>query len=131
LIEVLSILSILISRFPANLASATLDRPPLQVLAPLLSHPRPVVRKRAIITLSQFIPVSPPALFSELLQTNVFCHLTASSPVDKQRTTVQLVASVARLCPAQISPVISEIVPGILKALTRDDDELREYGLQV
>jgi cullin-associated NEDD8-dissociated protein 1 len=44
---------------------------------------------------------------------------------------VQLVASVARHCPAQMSPVISEIVPGILKALTRDDDELREYGLQV
>src|ERR1700731_949536 len=38
LIEALSILSILISRFPAHVDSATATHPPLKVLAPLLSH---------------------------------------------------------------------------------------------
>lgn len=44
---------------------------------------------------------------------------------------MQLVAAVARNSPSQISPVLGDIVPGILKAIQRDDDELMEGGLQV
>jgi cullin-associated NEDD8-dissociated protein 1 len=131
LIEVLSILSILISRFPSNLAGATHHKSPLKVLAPLLSHPRQVVRKRAIVTISQFIPLSPRPLWTELLQKDILSSFAAGVAVDKQRTTVQLVASVARHSPLQISPVLDEIVPGILKAIQEDDEELRENGLQV
>ncbi|KAG6856601.1 hypothetical protein H0H87_002693 [Tephrocybe sp. NHM501043] len=130
LVETLSILSILISRFPALLSGATLIPPPLVVLAPLLSHSRPVVRKRAIITLSQYIPISPPELFHELLKANVFPFLDESANIEKQRTTVQLVAAVARHSPLQIAPVLSQIVPGVLKAVQKDDDELREGSLQ-
>lgn len=100
------------------------------VLTPLLSHPRPAVRKRAIITLSQFIPVSSPELFSELLKTNVFPLLAPSATIEKQRTTVQLVAAVVRQSAAQIAPVLGGIIPGVLKAVQRDDDELRESCLQ-
>ncbi|KAK7468323.1 hypothetical protein VKT23_002837 [Stygiomarasmius scandens] len=130
LVETLSILSILISRFPAHLSTSNLPTPPLVVLAPLLSHPRPVVRKRAIVTISQFIPISQPALFDELLKLHVFPHLDPSANVDKQRTTVQLLAAVAKNSSPQIAPVLGEIVPGILKAVQRDDDELRESCLQ-
>jgi cullin-associated NEDD8-dissociated protein 1 len=130
LVETLSILSILISRFPAHLSSATLSPAPLTVLAPLLVHARPVVRKRAIITLAQFVPISQGFLFTDLLATHVFPNLAAGADLEKQRTTVQLVAAVARTAPTQIAPVLVDIVPGVLKALQRDDDELREGSLQ-
>ncbi|KAK0446544.1 armadillo-type protein [Desarmillaria tabescens] len=124
LVETLSILSILIVRFPSHLTSATADAQPLRVIAPLLVHTRPVVRKRAIITLSQFIPLSQPQLFTELLQTNVYTHLVPDANIEKQKTTVQLVAAVARHSPLQIAPVLNDI------AVQRDDDELREGCLQ-
>ncbi|KAG7090596.1 hypothetical protein E1B28_009701 [Marasmius oreades] len=130
LVETLSILSILISRFPQNLSSATFSPPPLVVLAPLLSHSRPVVRKRAIVTLSQFIPISQPGLFNELLKSSVLPHLAANANIEKQRTTVQLIAAVARHSPSQIAQSLGEIVPPITKAIQRDDDELREGCLQ-
>lgn len=130
LVETLSILSILISRFPNNLANATFSPPPLTALAPLLDHQRPVVRKRAIITLSQFIPISQAALFTELLKTKVLPNLAPSASLEKQRTTVQLIAAVARHSPTQIAPVLSDIVPGILKSIQKDDEELREGSLQ-
>ncbi|KAJ6620154.1 armadillo-type protein [Mycena sp. CBHHK59/15] len=130
LVETLAILSILISRFPAHLSSATLSPQPLTVLAPLLVHTRPVVRKRAIITLAQFVPISQGYLFTDLLATHVFPFLASNVNVEKQRTTVNLVAAVARTAPTQIAPVLAEIVPGVLKAVQRDDDELREGCLQ-
>ena len=93
------------------------------VLAPLLNHQRPVVRKRAILTLSQFIPISQPPFF-------VFPNLAQSVSVDKQRTIVQLVAAITRQSPHHISPILNKIVPRILEAVQKDDEELREGGLQ-
>jgi cullin-associated NEDD8-dissociated protein 1 len=104
---------------------------PLVTLAPLLSHARPVVRKRAIITISQYVPLSQPDLVTDLLRSSVFPFLAPSANLDKQRTTVQLVAAFARHSPLHISPFLADIVPGILKAAQRDDDELREGSLQV
>jgi cullin-associated NEDD8-dissociated protein 1 len=127
----LSILSILISRFPVHLAGAALTTPPLVALAPLLSHSRPVVRKRAIVTISQFIPISQSELFADLLKRHIFPYLDSSANLEKQRTTVQLLAAVAKNSSAQVAPVLGEVVPGILKAVQRDDDELRESCLQV
>ena len=127
----MSILSILISRFPNHIAATNFSTPPLKVLAPLLSHPRPVVRKRAIVTLSQFIPISQPSLFADLLKTSVIPNLIPSASLDKQRTTVQLVAAVVRHSPAQLAPSLNNIVPGILHAVEKDDEELREGALQV
>ena len=129
LIETLSILSILITRFPSNLSATSIE--PLNVLAPLLDHQRPVVRKRAIITIAQFIPTSKPDLFDNLLEAYVYPHILNTATIVKQRTTVQLVAAIARHSASHIAPVLSAIVPGILGAIQREDDELRESGLQV
>lgn len=43
---------------------------------------------------------------------------------------MQLVAAVARNSPLQISPALDKIVPGILDAIQKDDEELREGSLQ-
>lgn len=43
---------------------------------------------------------------------------------------MQLVAAVARHSPFQIAPSLDTIVPSILKAIQRDDEELREVSLQ-
>ncbi|KAJ7507636.1 hypothetical protein B0H11DRAFT_2313761 [Mycena galericulata] len=64
-------------------------------------------------------------LFTDLLATHVFSFLTPGANLEKQRTTVHIVAAVARTAPTQIAPVLPEIVPGVLKAVQRDDDELR------
>jgi cullin-associated NEDD8-dissociated protein 1 len=89
-----------------------------------------VVRKRAIVTLSQFIPISQPGLFTNLLNKDILPFLAPSAILEKQRTTVQLIAAVTRHSPLNITPVFDQIVPGVLKAVQRDDDELREGCLQ-
>lgn len=130
MVEILAILSILISRFPVHVSNSSLDPQPLTVLAPLLNHQRPVVRKRAILTLSQFIPISQLTLFENLLQTYILPNLAQSVSIDKQRTMVQLVAAITRQSSHHISPVLGEIIPGILEGVQRDDEELREGALQ-
>ncbi|KAI9065798.1 ARM repeat-containing protein [Trametes sanguinea] len=128
LIETLSILSILISRFPGYLSN--LEIKPILVLTPMLSHPRPAVRKRAITTLAQFLPYSQPQQFAELLNSFVIPGLAPTANLEKQRTVVQLVAAVARHSPAQITPALSEVTSSIIKDSQRDDEELRESCLQ-
>ena len=130
MIETLSILSILITRFPVYLADPNLEPQPLAVLTPLLQHTRPAVRKRAIATLAQFLPLTQPQHFSELLRVIILPNLQPSAGVDKQRTTVQLVAAVARHSPHQVATVLNDLVPGIIKAISKEDEELRESGLQ-
>lgn len=129
--ETLAILSILITRFPSYLSDPNLQPPPLSVLTPLLSHPRPAVRKRAITTLAQFLPVAPPQTFPGLFKSSILPSLASTANLDTKRTTVQLVAAVARQSPQQVAPFLSDIVPNILQSLPKDDEELRESSLQV
>lgn len=131
LIETLSILTILISDFPAYVTALELNPPPLVVIAPLLSHARPAVRKRATQTLAQFVPLSSQALFDGLLASDIRPNLAPTAALEKQRTVVNLVAAIARVSPQRIAPALPEVVPAVLKALSRDDDELREGSLQV
>lgn len=131
IIETLSILSILITRFPAQLSSPDLDPQPVTALTPLLSHPRPAVRKRAILTLAQFLPSAPQALFDELVKSTALPGLRLESGgLEAQRTAVQLVGAIARQSSGRIAPVLDEIIPGVLKAASQEDDESREYALQ-
>ena len=123
-------MSILITRFPNYLADPALDPQPLRVLIPLLQHSRPAVRKRAIATVALYLPLSQPQDFADLLKDIILPNLAPSASVDKQRTTVQLVAAVARHSPHQVATVLNELVPGIVKAIQKDDEELRESGLQ-
>jgi cullin-associated NEDD8-dissociated protein 1 len=129
-LETLSILSILITRFPTYLADPNLNPDPLPVLVPLLQHTRPAVRKRVIGTVAQYLPLSRPEYFGELLKNIILPNLSPSAGVDKQRTTVQLVAAVARHSPHQVATVLNEVVPGIANAIKKDDEELRDSGLQ-
>jgi hypothetical protein len=48
-----------------------------------------------------------------------------------QRTAIQLLAAIARFSPAVIAPILGDVVPGVLKASSQDDDEQRESSLQV
>lgn len=131
LLETLSILSILIIRFPTYLSDPSLEPTPLSVLIPLLNHPRAAVRKRAITTLAQFLPLTQPQSASQLVQTVVLPAFASGTNADRQRTIVQLVAAVARHSPHHVAPFMKDIVNGIIKAVSKDDEELRESSLQV
>ena len=129
--ETLSILSILVTHFPTYVSSLSLSPPPIQTITPLLTHARPAVRKRAIVTLSHFVPLSAPELSVQLLSTVVNPNLQLSAPIEKQRTTVNLVAAIARASPQRLASGLGAIVPGILRVVDQDDEELREGALQV
>lgn len=131
LIETLSILSILVTEFPSFIANLDLEPPPLAVISPLLSHPRPAVRKRATQTLAQFAPLASGELFEALLTSEIRSNLSVTVSIEKQRTAVSLIAAIARVTPQRIAPALSEIVPGVLKLISNDDDELRDGSLQV
>ncbi|EJD55111.1 TIP120-domain-containing protein [Auricularia subglabra TFB-10046 SS5] len=130
LIETLAILSILITRFPAFVSSPEIQPQPLTVLTPLLSHQRPAVRKRAIVTLSQFLPHAPENIFPGLVRSVIIPALAPSASLDSQRTIVQLIGAAGRYSPQKIATVLQDVVPGVLNACNRDDDELRESALQ-
>ena len=66
----------------------------------------PVVMKRAILTVSQLIPISQPTLLDDLPGNIILPNLTPGAPVEKQRNTVQLVTIVARHSLGQISPAL-------------------------
>ena len=100
-------------------------------MTPLLTHARPAVRKRAIATLSQFVPLSSPDLSAQLLSTVINPNLERSAPLEKQRTTVNLVAAIARTSPQRLASGLGAIIPGILRVVDLDDEELREGALQV
>jgi cullin-associated NEDD8-dissociated protein 1 len=129
LVETLAIFSILIGRFPNFFSNYDLQ--PLTILTALLSHSRPVVRKRAITTIAQFIPVSQAQFFPKLLQTDILPNLVPSASIEKQRTTIQLLCAVVRQSTQQVSSALGEITPRIIASVQRDDEELRESCLQV
>ena len=66
-----------------------------------------------------------------LIKNVVMSSFSSSTAVATQRTTVQLIAAIARFSPQIIAPALSDLVPGILKGASQDDDELRESSLQV
>ena len=89
------------------------------------------MRKRAIVTLSHFVPLSAPELSGQLLSTVVIPNLQTSAPIEKQRTTVNLVAAIVRASPQRLASGLGAIVPGIQRVVDQDDEELREGALQV
>ena len=102
------------------------------MLTLLLIHPRPAVRERAILTLAQFLPAAPESFFDSLLETTTRIRpgLASSARLENQRTTVLLVASIARHSPQRISGATPEVVARAVAATGKEDDELREYALQ-
>ena len=80
--------------------------------------------------MAQFLPTTVHAVFDQLLVSTIRPGLTSGN-VEEQRTTVQLVAAVARHSPQKIDNVLGVVTPGVLGAAAKEDDELREYALQV
>lgn len=54
LLETLSTISILNTRFSIHLSTLGFQVHPVKVMTPLLEHPRPAVRKRTIVTLGEY-----------------------------------------------------------------------------
>ncbi|KAG8898086.1 hypothetical protein FRB99_007676, partial [Tulasnella sp. 403] len=128
ILETLSTLSVLVTRFPQHLAQTKDD--PVSIITPLLTHSRPAVRKRAISTLAQFLPIVPEDRFSDLLKTNVIPSLSSSASAENKKTVVQLVGGIARYSPHKLGPAVGDVMPGILAASSVDDSDLREGCLQ-
>ncbi|KAG8745439.1 hypothetical protein FRC10_007982 [Ceratobasidium sp. 414] len=123
LIETLATLTILVSRFPSHVPPTE----PMTVLTPLLAHARPAVRKRAISTIASFVPHLSDAETQAFISSTILPGLANNKvALDAQRTTVHLVAAVARY----LAPSLGEVVPGVLAGIGREDEELREAGLQ-
>lgn len=127
-IEMLSILSILLSRFPVYLAD--IHPSPVTTITPLLDHPRIAVRKRAAVVLAQSLPATSQGIFDNLVG-NIVLPSLASSSIEKQRMVVLLLGAMGRYSPNQVAAVLSNIVPTILSLSEHDDEELREHCLQV
>ncbi|KAG9023812.1 hypothetical protein FRB95_012465 [Tulasnella sp. JGI-2019a] len=128
IMETLSTLSVLVTRFPQQAASAAGD--PIRIILPLTSHSRAAVRKRAIITLAQYLPYASPSDFPDLMKSTITPTLAPSVSVEKQQSVVQLVGAIARYAPHRVAPVLADIIPGILAAARRDDSDLCEGCLQ-
>ena len=131
LIETLSILSILISRFPSFVSTAAVQSLAIDVMAPLLNHPRPAVRKRTIVTLSQFLQTMPQALFMEVYKTTITPGLSGALGLEGEKTIVQLISTIARHSPQKLSVVLGNIVPIVLQDTSKDDEDLKDNALQV
>ena len=116
------------------MSSPDLNPQPISVLTPLLGHSRTAVRKRTISTIAQFVPVSSQSLFDDLLKNVILPGLngesTSSVGIEEQRTIILLIAAVTRHSPGRVTGALDSILPGILDAAAKDDDELREYALQ-
>ncbi|KAI5986283.1 ARM repeat-containing protein [Pisolithus marmoratus] len=120
LIETLSTLSILITRFPAHFSYSQIKPQPLTAIAPFLTHPRPA-----------FFPIAPPIYARNFFKTNVFPYRRKQMQTwSHSVTTVNLVSAILRQSPQQLASSFDRIIPGVLKAVQRDDDELCEGCLQ-
>lgn len=128
-IETLSILTILVGRFPSYLAD--IQPSPVITFIPLLTHTRPAVRKRAVLALAQFLPSTSSEAFSSLVTSTVQPALAPNAQLEHQRTIVQLIGAIARYAPQQLTPFLNVVVPAVLSLASRDDADSREGILQV
>jgi cullin-associated NEDD8-dissociated protein 1 len=136
LIDSLDLLADLYSRFPSIPSSDKgLQRASLEALLASLPHDRAAVRKRAVLALGALAASSTSEIFTALASAIITALDAASGAAgakeqEKARTMVQLVATLARTCPARIGRRLPELMPRILAAVQSEDDELREATLQ-
>ena len=138
LVDSLDLVSDILSRFGASTVRSNthLQQSILKATTPLLSHGRPAVRKRAVAALATLIPTTTSAasssnVFDSLISTTILPTLQASTGDDDQfRTSVSLVAALARSAPTQIGPRVGELVPLVLAGANKEDDEAKEGVLQ-
>lgn len=133
LVDSLDLVSDILSRFESTVRSNPhLQQSILKATTPLLSHGRPAVRKRAVAALATLIPTTASSnVFDTLISTTILPTLQATTGGDDQfRTSVSLVAALARSAPTRIGPRVAELVPLVLAGANKDDDEAKEGVLQ-
>lgn len=132
LVDSLDLVADIPSRFESTVRSNThLQQSILKATTPLLSHGRPAVRKRAVAALATLIPTTASSnVFDTLVSTTILPTLQPGAADDHFRTSVSLVAALARSAPTRIGPRVGELVPLVLAGATKEDDEAKEGVLQ-
>ena len=129
-LEALDILSDLLSRFGNQLFKFYST---IQIaLLPLLESQRSAVRKRAITALANLLTVCELDLFNQTIII-LLDRLTEHSKNDFQLvpTYIQSIAAISRLCGQRFGEHLQKIVPFIVELSAQNDDELKEYCIQV
>ncbi|GEM12805.1 cullin-associated NEDD8-dissociated protein 1 [Rhodotorula toruloides] len=130
-LDSLDLLSDILSRFETTIRTLpVIQSSILKASTSLLSHGRAAVRKRTVSTLAVLIPSAASAdVFDKLIAGTVLPALQGSD-AEHLHTAVSLVGALARSAPSLIGPKAGELVPPVLKAAERDDDEAKEGVLQ-
>ncbi|BGP01934.1 Armadillo-type fold [Rhodotorula toruloides] len=130
-LDSLDLLSDILSRFETTIRTLpAIQSSILKASTPLLSHGRAAVRKRTVSTLAVLIPSAASADVFDKLVTGTVLPALKGSDEEQLRTAVSLVGALARSAPRLIGPKAGELVPLVLKAAERDDDEAKEGVLQ-
>ncbi|KAK4702038.1 hypothetical protein P7C70_g4189, partial [Phenoliferia sp. Uapishka_3] len=130
LIDALELLTDIVSRFESTVRTMTaLQNSVLKAVTPLLDSLRHIIRKRAVTTLATLAACSDAALFNTLISSTILKSLKGKD-IDKLKTSVSLVGALARSAPTKMGKKAAELVPLILSAASKDDDELKEGALQ-
>lgn len=129
-LEALDILSDILNRFGNQLTK--FYNSIQEALLPLLESQRSAVRKRAITALAHLLTCCEIELFDETI-TFLLKRLTEHSKNDFTLvpTYIQCIAAVSRLCGQRFGTHLQQIVPFIVELSAKNDDELKEYCIQV
>lgn len=111
-----------------------LQKRSLKVLIAAFDSNRAAVRKRAMLALSALGACSTSEVFTSLAEFIATALSRGNANMDLTRTIVQLLGSLAKLCPKRLGRRLPEFMPRILNILTsekaQEEDELRESCLQ-
>ncbi|GAA96313.1 uncharacterized protein L969DRAFT_76369 [Mixia osmundae IAM 14324] len=111
-------------------ATPALQTQILQVLAPLLDHARPAVRKRTVDALGFLIASSSDSVAATLVEKTVMPALD-SGDVEVTKTGMGLVISLANKAPREVTQARMNYYAARVQkaAISADDDELKEQAL--
>lgn len=132
LVASLELLSDILTRFESTVrVNTSLQSSILKSTTPLLAHGRPNVRKHAVSALAKLVPTaasssSSGSVFESLVGKTVLPTLRAGPDDAAFRTSVSLIAALAKSAPGQIGPKVPELVPLVLSGAQKDDDETKE-----
>ncbi|EGG09774.1 uncharacterized protein MELLADRAFT_42468 [Melampsora larici-populina 98AG31] len=102
----------------------------IKVLEPLIANPRPAVTKRSVIALGSLAGCCTDVNFETLITKVVMPRLKQEEDVAKLKIATLLVGVLAKTSAARLSQTISNVVPLIISAQNKKDDELTETCLQ-
>ncbi|KAK4057022.1 hypothetical protein OIO90_001922 [Microbotryomycetes sp. JL221] len=130
--DCLDLVADMFSRFESTIRSnSSVQTAAVKATVPLLSHTRPAVRKRAIMTLSTIVTASGNSKLLDDLIDGPALNLLQSSKQDSLKTGVALVGSLTRSVPNKMGKKAKDVLPLVIDTLSvNDDDELKEGGLQ-